>query len=562
MVGLAFGLLAFVVILALPVPSGLYPIGAKQLSKRLPKEVVPLALGESLAERLTEEGLAKLQARASAVRVAIHWRKGTIVSLAQHDRLAPAKRKGFAKVSVWHLVEKIGRAARAVLAVAALMIIFWVFAVLPTAITALLPLVLFPLLGVASLTSGTFPTYFPVSMMYAHHLIFLFMGTFILSQAMTLWRLDHRIANQILRIFGSRPGILMLGFVLASAFLSMWITNTATTAILVPTAVAVLQGIKHPQAHRYQTGVLLCVAYSATVGGIGTLVGTAPNAIYAGFASTLAGHQVSFAEWMGFGLPFVIIFIPLLWATMAWRYIPKGLRLPERGKDQAPSAMVRGEKQVAFVFLLMVSLWLTRGELAVFGWPGWSSFSFGPFDLAWANDSAVAMFGALLLFALPVDLGKRKFTLDLETGLDISWGTLLLFGGGLALGNAIASTGLAVWFAQLLQVVAKAGPHVLILSVALMTSLMTEVTSNTATATMLMPVMYALGQSLGGKELTFMATAAVATSMAFMSPIGTPPNAIVYGTGKVTMGEMFRAGVILNFMAVFVWWIVATWVIG
>ena len=179
------------------------------------------------------------------------------------------------------------------------------------------------------------------------------MGTFILSQAMTLWRLDHRIASHILRLFGSRPGVLMLGFVLASAFLSMWITNTATTAILVPTAVAVLHGVKHPQAQRYQTGVLLSVAYAATVGGIGTLVGTAPNAIYAGFAATLAGHQVSFAEWMGFGLPFVIFFIPVLWATMAWRYIPKGLSLPDRKQGEEPGAMSRGEKQVAFVFFLI-----------------------------------------------------------------------------------------------------------------------------------------------------------------------------------------------------------------
>jgi sodium-dependent dicarboxylate transporter 2/3/5 len=387
------------------------------------------------------------------------------------------------------------------------------------------------------------------------------MGTFIVSRAMTKWSLDNRIALYILRIFGSRPALLMLGFILAAGFLSLWINNTATTAILVPTALAVLKSIEHPQAHRFRTGVLLSVAYASSVGGVGTLVGTAPTAIYAAFAATLVGHQVTFSEWLSFGLPFVVIFIPILWGVMAYRYTPRGLSLPREQVIALQGPMSRGEKQVAFVFAAMILLWLSRSPLAIIGWPGWSGFSIGGYRLSWANDSTVAMFGAMLLFALPVNLKQRQFALDLKTGLDISWSTLLLFGGGLALGLGIAQTGLAAWLAQSLQVVAKAGPVLLVLAVALMTSLVTEITSNTATCTMLMPVMFALGQSLGGQELVLMATAAVSSSMAFMTPIGTPPNAIAYGTGQVTMREMFLAGFVINMLAVLVWWGVAVLVL-
>ena len=453
------------------------------------------------------------------------------------------------------------RAARSVLAIAVLMVLFWVFAVLPIAVTALLPLLLLPLFGVASLATPAFPGGFVVSAQYGHHLIFLFMGTFILSRAMTLHGVDRRIALYVLRLFGSRPAILLLGFICASGFLSMWITNTATTAMLVPAALAVLRDIDHPQAGRYRSGVLLSVAYAATVGGIATLVGTAPNAVYAGFASTLAAHEVSFTEWLSFGLPFVVVFLPLLWLVQRWRFVPAGLTLPARAALGALGPMKKGERHVAIVFGLMVLLWLTRSPLPI-GWPGWSSLSLGWLSLSGCNDATVAMLGAVLLFGLPVDLRKRRFTLSVREGLDISWGTLLLFGGGLALGKAIGSTGLAQWFAELLHSLAVAGPGVLLLSVTLLASLLTELTSNTATATMLMPVMFALGRTLGGGELRFMATAAVATSMAFMSPIATPPNAIVYGTGEVKLTEMFRAGVLLNLLAVLVWWGVATLLVG
>jgi sodium-dependent dicarboxylate transporter 2/3/5 len=258
----------------------------------------------------------------------------------------------------------------------------------------------------------------------------------------------------------------------------------------------------------------------------------------------------------------VVLFLPVLWCAQVVRFIPAGLRLP-KGSIESAGQMSAGEKGVGVVFVLMVALWLTRSPISAVGWPGWSSLSIAGFGLGWANDTTVAMLGAVLLFAVPVrnESGERTFILDQKTGFDISWGTLILFGGGLALGQAIASTGLATWFAAMLEVVAPAGPHVVLLTVAAFASVITEVTSNTATATMLMPVLYALGRTMDGRELAFMSTGAVATSLAFMLPIATPPNAVAFGTGRVTMGQMARAGAILNALAVVIWWLVASFAV-
>ena len=497
---------------------------------------------------------------ARATRLAVHRRSGRIITGASHARLSAAARQRYRVATLEQLWDQACRASRAVLAVALLMVCFWVLEVLPVPVTALLPLVLFPVLGVAGLGRPSFPAYFSIGAQYGHQLIFLFMGTFMLSAAMVRWRLDRRVALALLGLFGARPAVLLLGFMLTAAVLSMWISNTATAAMMVPIALAVVERARGEGAPRYRTGVLLSVAYAASVGGVGTLIGSPPNAVYAGFSASLAGQQVGFADWASFGMPFVGVFLPLMWVVQAWRYVPRGLSLPA-GSTEPPGPMSRGELTVAAIFVLMALLWLGRGPISVVGWPGWSSFSVAGYSLSWARDSTVALLGVLLLFGVPVRLapGDRQFVLDLRAGLDISWGTLLLFGGGLALGQGIGNTGLAIWFADVVHGLAGAGHHVLLLAVALFASLITEITSNTATATMLMPVMFALGRSLGGLERTYMATAAVATSLAFMLPIATPPNAVVYGTGAVTMKEMIKAGLILDLLAVVVWWALALW---
>lgn len=564
LVGLVLGLAGFGGVLASSPPESLGLAALRTLLGRLPPSLSSTVRrcvpgGDPLSSELDRR---RRQCRevARGTRVAVHRRLGRIAPAAQVEGGPSAVRRNYEITTLDDLARRLSRAALATLAVAVLMMIFWIFGVFPVAVTALLPLVLFPVLGIAHPIHPAFPAGFGVGAMYGHHLIFLFMGTFMLSRAMIRWRLDRRVALRILGVFGSRPSILMLGFILSAAFLSMWISNTATAAMMVPIALAVVDRIEHPKADRYGTGIMLCVAYGATVGGIATLVGSPPNGIYAGFVSALAGRSVGFTDWMRFGLPFVLIFLPVLWAVQALRFIPAGLQLPDRAAGATGEPMAAGEKGVALVFALMVLLWLTRSPVAAISWPGWASFAVGSLDLHWANDTSVALLGAVLLFGIPVR-GEGTRLLDLETGLDISWGTLILFGGGLALGQAIASTGLAVWLASVLEVIAPAGPHVVLLAVATFGSFVTEVTSNTATATMLMPVLFALGRSMGGRELAFMSTGAVATSLAFMLPIATPPNAVAYGTGRITMGQMARAGAILNLLAVLIWWGVASFTV-
>ena len=562
--GLVLGLGLFVAALFSPTPAGLRRAAAKKLMERLPAATSAYFAGQVGAALSPEfdRNFVRFEALARKTTVAVHRKYGHMITAAAHSALPAARQRAYGTSTVARLLDRAATAARCVLAVALLMVVFWILEVLPIPITSLLPLVLFPVLGVAGLGRPSFPAYFSIGAQYGHHLIFLFMGTFMLSAAMIRWGLDRRVALHILRLFGSRPAVLMLGFMLTAAALSMWISNTATAAMMVPIALAVVERVKGDGASTYRTGVLLSVAYSASVGGIATLIGSPPNAVYAGFAQTLAGHSVSFSEWFSFGLPFVLIFLPLMWLVQVRRFVPGGLSLPTGGMLETPGPMGRGEATTAGIFLIMASLWLTRSPISIVGWPGWSSFAPFGFSLAWAKDSTVALFGALLLFSVPVSFKDRAFALDLRSGLDISWGTLLLFGGGLTLGQAIGGTGVATWFADLLQVLAVVGPNLLLLVVALFASFITEITSNTATATMLMPVMYALGRSLGGKELVFMSTAAVSTSLAFMLPIATPPNAVIYGTGLVQMKEMIKAGLILDILAVVTWWLLVVTMIG
>ncbi len=555
--GLVLGLALFVTALAASPPSGLRRAAAKKLMERLPPATSAsfvAAVGAPLSPQFDEQ-FARFEALAAQTHVAVHKKSGSMITTQALASLPSARQKAYRTSSVAALLERAAAVAQRVLAVALLMVVFWILEVLPIPVTALLPLVLFPVLGVAPLGKPTFPAYFSIGAQYGHHLIFLFMGTFMLSAAMIRWGLDRRVALHILGRFGSRPAVLMLGFMLTAAVLSMWISNTATAAMMVPIAMAVVDRVKGEGARTYRTGVLLSVAYSASVGGIATLIGSPPNAVYAGFAQTLANHPVSFSEWFSFGLPFVVVFLPVMWLVQARRFVPDGLTLPSGSSLEAPGPLSRGEATTAAIFVLMALLWLSRGAISIIGWPGWSSFAPFGFSLAWAKDSTVALFGAVLLFSVPVNFSKRDFVLDIRTGLDISWGTLLLFGGGLALGQAIGATGLATWFADLLQVLSVVGPRLLLLAVALFASFITEITSNTATATMLMPVMFALGRLLGGKELIFMSTAAVSTSLAFMLPIATPPNAVIFGTGAVQMKEMIRAGLILDLLAVVTWWL-------
>ncbi|MEX2528139.1 MAG: DASS family sodium-coupled anion symporter [Gemmatimonadota bacterium] len=433
-------------------------------------------------------------------------------------------------------------------AVAILMAVWWMSEALPIPATALLPLVLFPVLGILDMGGAATP--------YANELIFLFMGGFFLAFAMERWNLHRRIALTILGWVGEGPRALVLGFMVASGFLSMWISNTATAAMMLPIAMAVGELFRPPHQEKdtgYSFGIalMLGIAYGASIGGVATLIGTPPNAIMAGAAQELLGVEVGFLKWMIVGLPVAVILIPVAWALLVFVLYPPGelkgdgtaILARERREMGAPS---RGEWTVGAVFLLTALAWVFREpkDLGAFAIPGLQSLAPA------IRDSTIAMGAALLLFLIPVNWRRGIFALDWATARRIPWGVLVLFGGGLSLARAMEQSGLAAWIGAGVGAVGVVPSDLLAALVATLFIFLTEITSNTATATMAMPVMAGVAVGLGADPLTLMATAAMAASMAFMLPVATPPNAIVFASDYLSIPVMVKAGIWMNLIAI------------
>ena len=426
------------------------------------------------------------------------------------------------------------------------MAIWWMTEAIPIPATAILPLGLFPLLGVLDAADASAP--------YANELIFLFMGGFLLAVTMEKWGLHKRIAIRILRFVGTSPNRLILGFMLATAFLSMWISNTATTAMMLPMVLAVAEMFR-PQDQRgpYQFGIalMLGVAYAASIGGMSTLIGTPPNAVLAGAASEILGYEIGFVQWMGVGVPLALVMLPFTWIALTRFIYPPGDLAGNaaeiiEGERRALGAASRGEKVTGAVFALTALAWVLRsektiGDLTIPGLQTWSPN---------LGDSTIAMIAATVLFILPVDWKRGEFALDWKTARRIPWDVLVLFGGGLSLARAMERSGLAAWIGGVVASF-QAVPTLLIIAfVATLVVFLTEMTSNTATTSMAMPVMAGAAIGLAMEPLLLMATAALAASMAFMLPVATPPNAIVFGSGYITIPQMSRAGLVLNLFAI------------
>ena len=397
---------------------------------------------------------------------------------------------------------------------------WWVFEPVPIPFTSLIPLAVFPLLGV--LTPAQ------VGQSFGSPLILLLMGGFMLSTAMADSGAHRRIAMYMVNIFGggSARG-LVLGFMAAAAALSMWISNTATTLMLLPVALAVLEQTEK----KMQIPLLLGIAYAASIGGLGTPIGTPPNLVFMQVHLDQFGTTPSFPEWMSWGIPVVLILVPIagLWLTRGVR-LASPVELPGVGQWR-PS-----EKRVLMMFSLTAFFWITRQ--APFG--GWS----GLLDLPMANDASVAMIAVVVMAALPDGEGGRL--LRWESAVKIPWGVLLLFAGGIAIANAFVQSGLAEIIAQELGALASLPTWLLILSVCLAVTFLTEVTSNTATASLLMPVLAVTAGATGISPMLLMVPAVLSASCAFMLPVATAPNAIVFGSGKVSIRQMARAGFVLN----------------
>lgn len=432
-------------------------------------------------------------------------------------------------------------------AVALLMATWWITEAIPIPATALLPLALYPLLGVMD-TRVT-------ARAYGDHNVFLFMGGFFIAMAMQKWNLHRRIALHIVALVGEGPRTIILGFMCATAFLSMWISNTATTMMMIPIAMAVLgQVVREKRAGSVSPALMLGVAYSASIGGLGTLIGTPPNVIFAGAFEKLFPEMgdIGFLTWMTVGVPLVVVFIPV-----TWLYLTRiAFRVPAKAsggggkatilaelKEMGP--MSRGERYVLVVFVLTALAWAFRTNinLGSFTIPGWSDL-LGISHLV--TDATVAIAAAMVLFILPVDLKKGEFALDWEWASRIPWGVLILFGGGFALAASFRETGLDLWVGGGLKAAAGLPPWFLVLLVCLVMTFLTEMTSNTATASMAMPILGSTAAASGLHPLFLMIPATLSASCAFMLPVATPPNAIVFGSGSVTIPQMARTGLGLN----------------
>lgn len=416
---------------------------------------------------------------------------------------------------------------------ALLMATWWATEAIPIPATSLLPIVLVPALGIEKLGATTAN--------YANPIIFLFLGGFLLGIAMQRWNLHRRIALRVLLVVGQEPKNQIAGFMIATGFLSMWVSNTATSIMMLPIGMSVVTLLGDDQDERetarYATALLLAIAYSASIGGIATLIGTPPNALLAGYLADNHGIEVGFAQWMVIGLPVAIGMMVLAW----WWLTRGGFRLNTAEDSEQVFREELGrlgpispaERRVGVIFILAAALWMVRPLLNDAG-------------VAWLSDTVIAMIAGITLFLLPSGVTRHTRLIDWDDAQKLPWGVLLLFGGGLALASVIKSSGLAKWIAEQLSVFAGLPLLLLVGMIVLVIIFLTEVTSNTATAAAFLPLLGALALSMQVDPLLITVPAAIAASCAFMMPVATPPNAIVFATGHMKIQSMMRAGLFLN----------------
>jgi len=451
---------------------------------------------------------------------------------------------------------------------------WWLTEAVDIEVTALLPIVAFPLLGIAPLNKVLPP--------YAADVIFLFMGGFIIGLAIERWGLDRRIAFFVLRLVGARPGAIVGGFMAVTAFLSMWVSNTACAAMMVPIALSVIdlvlvsrtgKGLKEsggiPQdripERNFATGLLLCVAYAASIGGIATIIGSPPNGIAVRYIQQTFHKEVSFFDWLLVGGPFTLVFLPIAW-LMVTRVLFRadlgeiaGGRKHFEDEYRKLGPLTRGEKTVLAVFSATAMLWIFSPLLKPLVVAGMK-------PLAGLSDAGIAMLAAMALFLLPVDRAKGVRAMDWDTAVKLPWGVLMLFGGGLTLAASIEANGVSEFIGNSSRGFAGLHPLLLLLAITTMTVFLSELTSNTAQVATMVPVLSAMAPVLGMNPYVLIIACTLGASSAYMMPVGTPPNAIVFGTGLVRMPQMMKAGVWLNLAGILVIvalsWLVITPLLG
>ena len=449
----------------------------------------------------------------------------------------------FSVIMIFVDAEGLSFEAKCILASTAWMAIWWVTECVPISVTALLPIVLFPLTGGMDLPTTTAA--------YGHKLVFLFVGGFLIALAIEKWHLHKRLALNIIRFTGSNKSMVILGFMLATAFLSMWISNTATSIMILPVGLAIISQLKDDpktienENEFFGKSLMIAIAYSASIGGMATLIGTPPNMVLAGVVEESYGIKLNMFDWMKFGVPlssFLLIICWLYLTKIAFKFKNEEF---SAGRDEIQRQIRKlgkfsnEEIKVLVVFTLTALGWIFRGSIETI--------------FPMIDDTIIAIFFAVILFVIPAKYKKTKSTLLVwDDTVKLPWGILILFGGGMAIASAFGKSGLALWIADLLQNLDNVSLFLIILIIVTSINLLTEVTSNMATTAMLLPVLVTIALAIEVHPYFLLISATLAASCAFMLPISTPPNAVVFGSGFLKIEDMFKKGVWMNLISILI----------
>lgn len=427
-----------------------------------------------------------------------------------------------------------------VLAVSVLMVIFWMTEAIPIPITALLPILLYPILGITGSKGQNDILLFTH---YAYPTVYLVLGVGFLATAMERWGLHRRIALGIVMKVGSKPSRIILGFILATAVVSMWMSNTTATAMMLPVAISIIMTMDKQMSAGFKKALMLSIPFAATMGGLSTVIGTTTNPTGIGIIRETLGVELDFLEWLKIGLPFTLVMIPLMWIYFVKFY--KVDKLDNINVDvvkeeyEALGPMNKGEKLTSAIFIVSVLLWVTRSL--------WKSY------VPFATDETIAIAIAIATMVLPVDYKKGIYVLSGKEALSKApWGTMLLLGGSMVMGNAFTDAGCAQWVAGNLSALSNMPQIVIIIAVGVVTAILTEVTTNAVVVASFLPVLASIGQGIGMDPLQLMLTCMIASNFAFMLPPGTPPNAIAYSSGAFEISDMMKAGLGLKIIGLIV----------
>ena len=457
----------------------------------------------------------------------------------------------FVLINFFYEPENLSSEGIAILASTLWIAIWWMTEAIPIYVTSLLPIILFPLSGGLELKLTTAS--------YGHKFVFLFIGGFILAIAIEKWKLHKRIALNIIKIVGTKKSNIILGFMIATAFLSMWISNTATAVMILPVGLAIISQLKdNPKTIENENTVfgktlMLAIAYSASIGGMATLIGTPPNLVLAGVVKTSFNVEINFLQWMSFGLPISIFLLFICWkylTTIAYNFSDQNFEsgLNEIDKQLKELGKVSyEEKSVLIVFILTALAWVTQ------------SFLIKQFIPA-IDDTIIAIFAAIILFILPNKKGSKKL-LSWDDAVKLPWGILLLFGGGMALAKGFDSSGLAIWIGSQMNFFNAIPLLFLLLILIAIVNFLTEITSNLATTAMLLPVLVALSETIEVNAFFLLVGATVAASCAFMLPVATPPNAVVFGSKILKIDDMIKKGFWMNLISIFILTAAVYWIL-